>query len=152
MTVAACNRTYYGDVGRTYELEIRRPREDRLPFLCHLNFTAGGGTLGDLIQKMRNPYYQETDNRRKKHFGTIAIVRKVYHHCSGNNFNRYDSAAGNFQEITSSCKSVTLFSQVLTSLTPNSMTSSTHKQYRRHVPNPPILSSSIEWPPSCFIK
>ncbi|XP_014273918.3 uncharacterized protein [Halyomorpha halys] len=45
-----CNRTYFGDVGRTYELEIRRPREDRLPFICHLNFTAGGGDLGDLIQ------------------------------------------------------------------------------------------------------
>ncbi|XP_075218190.1 uncharacterized protein LOC142322980 [Lycorma delicatula] len=45
-----CNRTYFGDVGRTYELEIRRPREDRLPFLCYLNFTAGGGDLGDLIQ------------------------------------------------------------------------------------------------------
>lgn len=48
--LTACNRTYYGDVGRTYELEIRRPREDRLPFLCHLNFTAAGGQLGDLVQ------------------------------------------------------------------------------------------------------
>ncbi|GLH11482.1 Low-density lipoprotein receptor-related protein 2 [Gryllus bimaculatus] len=45
-----CNRTYMGDVGRTYDLEIRRPREDRLPFLCHLNFTAGGGDYGDLVQ------------------------------------------------------------------------------------------------------
>ncbi|XP_054258135.1 uncharacterized protein LOC128983034 [Macrosteles quadrilineatus] len=45
-----CNRTFYGDVGRTYELEIRRPREDRLPFLCHLNFTAGSGEFGDLVQ------------------------------------------------------------------------------------------------------
>lgn len=45
-----CNRTYFGDIGRTYELEIRRPREDRLPFLCHLNFTAAGGDLGDLVQ------------------------------------------------------------------------------------------------------
>ncbi|CAH0381616.1 unnamed protein product, partial [Bemisia tabaci] len=46
----ACNRTYYGQVGRTYELEIRRPREDRLPLLCFLNFTAAGGSLGDLVQ------------------------------------------------------------------------------------------------------
>ncbi|KAK7584226.1 hypothetical protein V9T40_005189 [Parthenolecanium corni] len=45
-----CNRTYFGDVGRTYELEIRRPREDRLPFLCFLNFTAAGGPYGDLVQ------------------------------------------------------------------------------------------------------
>jgi len=48
--VSACNRTLYGDVGRTYRVEIRRPREDRLPFLCHLNFTAAGSDLGDLVQ------------------------------------------------------------------------------------------------------
>ncbi|KAL5242422.1 hypothetical protein ACI65C_009832 [Semiaphis heraclei] len=45
-----CNRTYHGEVGRTYELEVRRPREDRLPFLCYLNFTAAGGKYGDIIQ------------------------------------------------------------------------------------------------------
>ncbi|KZC05459.1 CUB domain-containing protein 2 [Dufourea novaeangliae] len=47
---SACNRTLYGDVGRTYRVEVRRPREDRLPFLCHLNFTAAGSDLGDLVQ------------------------------------------------------------------------------------------------------
>jgi hypothetical protein len=47
---AACNRTYYGDVGKTYELELHRPREDRLPFVCHLTFQAGGDDLGDLVQ------------------------------------------------------------------------------------------------------
>ncbi|VVD04805.1 unnamed protein product [Leptidea sinapis] len=46
----ACNRTYIGDVGRTYELEVRRPREDHLPFICYLNFTANGGNYGDIIQ------------------------------------------------------------------------------------------------------
>ncbi|XP_053981602.1 uncharacterized protein LOC128877940 [Hylaeus volcanicus] len=45
-----CNRTLYGDVGRTYRVEVRRPREDRLPLLCHLNFTAAGSDLGDLVQ------------------------------------------------------------------------------------------------------
>ncbi|XP_043671206.1 uncharacterized protein LOC122630605 [Vespula pensylvanica] len=45
-----CNRTLYGDVGRTYRMEVRRPRKDRLPFLCHLNFTAAGSDLGDLVQ------------------------------------------------------------------------------------------------------
>ncbi|XP_068086166.1 uncharacterized protein [Anabrus simplex] len=45
-----CNRTYYGDVGRTYELELHRPREDRMPFICQLTFTAGGSGLGDLVQ------------------------------------------------------------------------------------------------------
>ncbi|CAK1580186.1 unnamed protein product [Parnassius mnemosyne] len=45
-----CNRTYMGDVGRTYEIEVRRPREDHLPFICNLNFTATGGNYGDIIQ------------------------------------------------------------------------------------------------------
>ncbi|XP_013164823.1 PREDICTED: uncharacterized protein LOC106115808 [Papilio xuthus] len=45
-----CNRTYMGDVGRTYELEVRRPREDHLPFICNLNFTATGANYGDIIQ------------------------------------------------------------------------------------------------------
>ncbi|XP_046614691.1 uncharacterized protein LOC124302497 isoform X1 [Neodiprion virginianus] len=48
--IPACNRTLFGDVGRTYVVEVRRPREDRLPFLCNLNFTAAGGDLGDLVQ------------------------------------------------------------------------------------------------------
>ncbi|XP_044759196.1 uncharacterized protein LOC123316942 isoform X1 [Coccinella septempunctata] len=45
-----CNTTYYGEVGYTYELEIRRPAERQMPFLCFLNFTAAGGSFGDLIQ------------------------------------------------------------------------------------------------------
>lgn len=40
----------YGEVGKTYELQIRRPKEDRLPFLCYLNFTAAGQEFGDLVQ------------------------------------------------------------------------------------------------------
>jgi len=51
-SVSACNRTYYGDVGKTYELELHRPREDRMPFICHLTFQAGGDDLGDLVQVM----------------------------------------------------------------------------------------------------
>ena len=54
LSVAACNRTYYGDVGKTYELELHRPREDRLPFICHLTFQAGGEDLGDLVQVQYN--------------------------------------------------------------------------------------------------
>jgi hypothetical protein len=37
-------------VGKTYELELHRPSEDRMPFICHLEFQAGGDDLGDLIQ------------------------------------------------------------------------------------------------------
>lgn len=43
-----CNISYYGAVGRTYELEVKRPPQ--VPFLCYLNLTAGGGILGDLVQ------------------------------------------------------------------------------------------------------
>ncbi|XP_074031451.1 uncharacterized protein [Leptinotarsa decemlineata] len=45
-----CNRTYYGFTERTYDLELHRPKEDKIPFICFLTFTAGGGDLGDLIQ------------------------------------------------------------------------------------------------------
>lgn len=48
--LVACNTTYYGEVGKTYELEVKRPNEHQLPFLCFLNFTAGGGALGELVQ------------------------------------------------------------------------------------------------------
>ncbi|KAL3274629.1 hypothetical protein HHI36_016010 [Cryptolaemus montrouzieri] len=47
---SVCNSTYYGEVGYTYELEIKMPTERQLPFLCFLNFTAAGGSFGDLIQ------------------------------------------------------------------------------------------------------
>lgn len=47
---AVCNRTYYGDVGKTYELKLDKPIEGRLPFLCHLTFTANGHMHGDIVQ------------------------------------------------------------------------------------------------------
>lgn len=45
-----CNRTYHGREGRTYKLDLPRPAEGRLPFLCHLTFTAGGHGHGELVQ------------------------------------------------------------------------------------------------------
>lgn len=45
-----CNKTYYGDIGRTYELELHRPREDLVPYVCLLTITAAGGIHGDLVQ------------------------------------------------------------------------------------------------------
>lgn len=47
---AGCNRTYYGDLGMTNSLELLRPKDERLPFICELNFTAAGGIHGDIIQ------------------------------------------------------------------------------------------------------
>ncbi|XP_049874447.1 uncharacterized protein LOC126372641 [Pectinophora gossypiella] len=43
-----CNRTYYGRAGVAYSLALREA--PRVPFLCHLTFTAGGGAHGDLVQ------------------------------------------------------------------------------------------------------
>ncbi|XP_035718354.1 uncharacterized protein LOC118440021 isoform X1 [Vespa mandarinia] len=45
-----CNKTYFGDVGKTYGLELHRPKEDKVPYICKLTFTAPGGDLGDIIQ------------------------------------------------------------------------------------------------------
>lgn len=49
-----CNRTWFGDVGKTYEMEIDKP--SALPFVCHLNFTAPGGSHGDIMQVSDIPY------------------------------------------------------------------------------------------------
>lgn len=45
-----CNRTYYGDLGMTNKIELMRPKDDRLPFTCELNFTAAGGIHGNIVQ------------------------------------------------------------------------------------------------------
>lgn len=45
-----CNRTYYGNVGLTYDLDLHRPKEDKLPYICVLTFTAAGGVNGDIVQ------------------------------------------------------------------------------------------------------
>ncbi|XP_043269462.1 uncharacterized protein [Venturia canescens] len=45
-----CNKTYYGDVGKTYYLELHRPKEDKVPYFCKLTFSAPGGDLGDIVQ------------------------------------------------------------------------------------------------------
>lgn len=49
-----CNKTYYGDIGRTYEVELHRPREDLVPYVCLLTITAPGGVHGDLVQVSSN--------------------------------------------------------------------------------------------------
>lgn len=48
--IAECNRTYYGNVGLTYNLELHRPKEDKIPYICLLTFTASGGIHGDIVQ------------------------------------------------------------------------------------------------------
>ncbi|XP_031626059.1 uncharacterized protein LOC116342540 [Contarinia nasturtii] len=45
-----CNRTYYGNLGMTNYIELIRPKDERLPFVCEMNFTAAGGIYGDIVQ------------------------------------------------------------------------------------------------------
>lgn len=47
-TLIVCNRTWFGDTGKTYEIELDKPKT--LPFICHFNITAAGGYHGDIIQ------------------------------------------------------------------------------------------------------
>ncbi|KAG7198767.1 hypothetical protein KM043_001754 [Ampulex compressa] len=49
-TLRPCNKTYYGDVGKTYDLELHRPKEDKVPYFCKLTFSAPGEELGDIVQ------------------------------------------------------------------------------------------------------
>lgn len=71
--LAACNRTLYGETGKTYELEIRKPKV--FPFVCHLNFTAPGGLYGDIIQ-VRNLYYGLYCERGKYAF--LGYLRRMW--------------------------------------------------------------------------
>lgn len=52
LVYTVCNRTYYGRVGATYALGVGGAEEGapRVPFLCHLTLTAGGGAHGDIVQ------------------------------------------------------------------------------------------------------
>lgn len=47
--ISACNRTYYGEVGKSYRLSVKKIQKER-PFLCHLSFTASGQEHGDFVE------------------------------------------------------------------------------------------------------
>lgn len=37
-------------MGKTYDLELHRPKEDKVPYICKLTFSAPGGDFGDIVQ------------------------------------------------------------------------------------------------------
>ncbi|XP_037779353.1 uncharacterized protein LOC119575888 [Penaeus monodon] len=45
-----CNRTFYGDVGRSYEVKVEKPKDMGTTFTCHLTFVAEGREFGDIVQ------------------------------------------------------------------------------------------------------
>ncbi|CAH0564505.1 unnamed protein product [Brassicogethes aeneus] len=79
----ACNITYYGGVGHTYELEVKRPNDSQLPFLCYLTFTAAGGTFGELVQLK---VILRTNNEKRAGNGSgngSSVVVNLYCFCCG---------------------------------------------------------------------
>ncbi|CAL4068032.1 unnamed protein product [Meganyctiphanes norvegica] len=46
----ACNSTYYGEVGRSYEINLEEGGPLKPPFTCHITFVAAGDIYGDLVQ------------------------------------------------------------------------------------------------------
>jgi len=40
-------------VGKTYDLELHRPKEDKVPYICKLTFSAPGDDFGDIVQVSR---------------------------------------------------------------------------------------------------
>ncbi|XP_042221475.1 uncharacterized protein LOC121865974 [Homarus americanus] len=45
-----CNVTYYGEVGRSYEIDLNETETLQPPFICHMTFVAAGDIFGDLVQ------------------------------------------------------------------------------------------------------
>lgn len=37
-------------MGKTYDLELHRPKEDKVPYICKLTFNAPGDDFGDIVQ------------------------------------------------------------------------------------------------------
>lgn len=40
-------------MGKTYDLELHRPKEDKVPYICKLTFNAPGDDFGDIVQVSR---------------------------------------------------------------------------------------------------
>eukprot|EP00094_Tigriopus_californicus_P007098 TCALIF_06833-PA protein Name:"Protein of unknown function" AED:0.06 eAED:0.06 QI:0/0/0/0.6/1/1/5/0/1037 len=59
---SVCNKTYHGDVGKTYRLSVSQPPLDQLPFTCRMRFSAAHYELGDIVkltlEKFRIGHFQ----------------------------------------------------------------------------------------------
>lgn len=75
-TPAGCNRTYYGNVGLTYDLELHRPKEEQMPYECVLTFSAAGGQQGDIVQVGKYECLCSSRRRRRR---VIRPLRCVWH-------------------------------------------------------------------------
>lgn len=68
--VSACNRTYYGEVGYSYRLNVKKSSKER-PFLCHLSFTASGQEHGDFVEVSFPTLYVYTRLKYNKDFNSF---------------------------------------------------------------------------------
>jgi len=46
----ACGQVYYGEVRRTYDLQVRWPRRNNRDSTCNVTLVAAGGRHGDIVQ------------------------------------------------------------------------------------------------------
>lgn len=76
LVYSVCNRTWFGDTGKTYEMELDKPKN--LPFVCHLNFTAAGGTHGDIIQVSTFHNFHKFMNNFNEIFANIIICVSLF--------------------------------------------------------------------------
>lgn len=68
--VSACNRTYYGEVGYSYRLNVKKSSKER-PFLCHLSFTASGQEHGDFVEVSYTKLYVYTRLKYNEDFNSF---------------------------------------------------------------------------------
>lgn len=117
----SCNRTYHGREGRTYKLELTRPAEGRLPFLCHLTFTAGGSGHGELVQLLwdafsvgkRDPNAHDLDKSCPE--GSMQLAEIGRHFSGGSWCGSSEGQATYYSETATVTASIRLFSAPLSS-------------------------------------
>ncbi|KAL6424082.1 hypothetical protein ACFW04_009759 [Cataglyphis niger] len=110
-----CNRTYHGREGRTYKLDLPRPAEERLPFLCHLTFTAAGQGYGELVQLLWDAFsVGRVDANADNYFtscpeGSLQLAELGRHFTGGSWCGVGEGRASYYSETSTVTASIRLF-------------------------------------------
>ncbi|EZA51466.1 hypothetical protein X777_09735 [Ooceraea biroi] len=110
-----CNRTYHGREGRTYKLDLPRPAEERLPFLCHLTFTAAGQGYGELVQLLWDAFsVGRVDATADNYFtscpeGSLQLAELGRHFTGGSWCGVGEGGASYYSETSTVTASIRLF-------------------------------------------
>ncbi|XP_011053058.1 PREDICTED: uncharacterized protein LOC105145301 [Acromyrmex echinatior] len=110
-----CNRTYHGREGHTYKLDLPRPAEERLPFLCHLTFTAAGQGYGELVQLLWDAFsVGRVDANADNYFtscpeGSLQLAELGRHFTGGSWCGVSEGRASYYSETSTVTASIRLF-------------------------------------------